>query len=54
MSPKFFQGKPYFVVAQPDPRGCENEGAYPAADPATGAVYTAYEYNIETNLFLPQ
>jgi hypothetical protein len=54
VSSKFFQGKPYFVVAQPDPRGCENEGAYPAVDPATGAVYTAYEYNIETNIFLPQ
>jgi len=53
VSSKFFQGKPYFVVAKPDPRGCENEGAYPAADPATGAVYTAYEYNIETNIFLP-
>jgi hypothetical protein len=52
VSPKFFQGKPYFVVAQPDPRGCENEGAYPAVDPATGAVYTAYEFNIETNIFL--
>jgi hypothetical protein len=51
---KFFQGKPYFVVAQPDPRGCENEGAYPAVDPATGGVYTAYEFNIETNIFLPQ
>ena len=54
VSSKFFQGKPYFVVAQPDPRGCENEGAYPAVDPATGAVYTAYEYNIETNIFVPQ
>jgi hypothetical protein len=49
----FFQGKPYFVVAPPDPRGCENEGAYPAVDPATGDVYTAYEFNIETNIFLP-
>lgn len=54
VSPKFFQGKPYFVVAQPDPKGCENEGAYPAVDPATGSVYTAYEYNIETNLFFSQ
>jgi hypothetical protein len=54
VSSKFFQGKPYFVVAQPDPRGCENEGAYPAVDPATGAVYTAYEYNIETDIFLPR
>jgi len=53
VSPKFFQGKPYFVVAQPDPRGCLNEGAYPAVDPATGVVYTAYEYNWETDIFLP-
>jgi len=54
VSPKFFQGKPYFVVAKSDPSGCENEGAYPAVDPATGTVYTAYEFNIETNIFLPQ
>jgi hypothetical protein len=53
VSKNFFQGKPYFVVAKSDPRGCENEGAYPAVDPATGAVYTAYEYNIETDIFLP-
>jgi hypothetical protein len=53
VSPKFFQGKPYFVVAQPDPRGCVNEGAYPAADPVTGAVYTAYEFNWSTDLFPP-
>jgi len=49
---RFLQGRPYFVVSRPDPRGCEKEGAYPAVDPATGDVYTAYEYNIETNLFL--
>ena len=54
VSPKFFQGKPYFVVAKPDPNGCENEGSYPAVDPATGAVYTAYEFNIDTNIFVPQ
>ncbi len=53
VSPKFFQGKPYFVVAKPDPRGCENEGAYPAVDPATGAVYAAFEYNIFTDQFPP-
>jgi hypothetical protein len=50
---KFFQGKPYFVVAPPDPGGCENEGAYPAADEATGAVFAAYEYNVFTDLFPP-
>jgi hypothetical protein len=53
VSPKFFQGKPYFVVAKPDPTGCVNEGAYPAADPVTGAVYTAYEHNWSTDLFPP-
>jgi hypothetical protein len=50
---RFFQGKPYFVVAPPDPRGCENEGSYPAADTANGAVFTAYEYNIFTDEFPP-
>jgi hypothetical protein len=49
----FFQGKPYFIVAKPDPQKCENEGAYPAVDPATGALYTAYEYNIFTDQFAP-
>jgi hypothetical protein len=53
VSSKFFQGKPYFVVAPPDPRGCENEGAYPAVDTATGTVFTAYEYNIFTDQFSP-
>jgi hypothetical protein len=47
------KGKPYFIVAKPDPRGCENEGAYPAVDPATGAMYVAYEYNIFTDEFSP-
>jgi hypothetical protein len=51
---KHFQtGKPYFTVARPDPRGCENEGAYPAADPATGALFVAYEYNLFTDEFAP-
>lgn len=53
VSSSFFQGKPYFVVAKPDPRGCENEGAYPAVDPASGAVYDAYEYNWFTDAFAP-
>jgi len=50
---KFFQGKPYFVVAPPAPGRCENEGSYPAVDTATGDVFTAYEFNIFTNLFPP-
>jgi len=42
---------PYFVVAPGDPNFCENEGAYPAVDPQTGAVYVAYEHNWITGLF---
>lgn len=49
----FLIGKPYFSVANPDPRGCENEGAYPAVNPSTGSAYVAYEFNIGTNLFPP-
>jgi hypothetical protein len=48
-----FKGKPYFTVAKPDPNGCVNEGAYPAVDPATGAMYVAYEHNWFTDLFPP-
>jgi hypothetical protein len=40
-------GTPYFIVA-PGPT-CENEGAYPAVDIATGDVYTGYEFNWATN-----
>ena len=43
-------GSPYFVVA-PGDLSCENEGAYPAVDRATGAVYVAYEHNWATNIF---
>ncbi len=44
------KGAPYFTVAGPDPRGCENEGAYPAVDPVSGAAYVAYEYNWASSL----
>jgi hypothetical protein len=37
-------------VAPSDAAGCENEGAYPAVDIATGAVYVAYEHNWGTNM----
>ena len=50
------QPDPYLVVAPADNiNGCEREGAYPAADPATGDVYVAHEYNWFTNFlsFLP-
>lgn len=30
---------------------CENEGAYPAIDPATGDLYVAWEHNWWTNVF---
>jgi hypothetical protein len=53
VSKNFFKGTPYFTVATPDPRGCENEGAYPAVDLATGALYVAYEYNWFTDQFSP-
>jgi hypothetical protein len=39
----------YFVVAPASV--CENEGAYPAVDLATGDVYVAYEHNWATNFF---
>jgi len=41
----------YFVVAPGDPNFCENEGAYPAVDPQTGALYVAYEHDWFTGLF---
>jgi hypothetical protein len=42
---------PYFVVAPGDPNFCENEGAYPAVDAATGAVYVGYEHDWFSGLF---
>ena len=48
-----FVGKPYFRVAHASPKGCENEGSYPAVNLATGSVYVAYEYNWASNLFNP-
>ncbi|GAC1636484.1 MAG: hypothetical protein NVS4B11_39050 [Ktedonobacteraceae bacterium] len=42
---------PYFVVAPPDTNFCENEGAYPAVNTATGDVYVAYEHNWASSLF---
>lgn len=48
------EAKPYLTVAKADPRGCENEGSYPAVDLATGSAYVAYEYNWGSSLgFLP-
>ena len=41
----------YLIVVPADATGCENEGAYPAADPVTGDVYIGYESNPDTNLF---
>ena len=45
----FRAGKPYLTVGKQDPKGCESEGSYPAVDPATGAVFTGYEYNWGTS-----
>jgi hypothetical protein len=39
-----------YVVVHPS-ETCENEGAYPAVDKATGDVYVAYEHNWATNIF---
>jgi hypothetical protein len=44
-------GKPYLTVQQPDDRyHCEYEGAYPAADTASGNLYVGYEYNWNAGL----
>jgi hypothetical protein len=45
-------GKPYLTLQGPDRHGCEYEGAYPAADTASGNLYVGYEYNWATNLNL--
>jgi hypothetical protein len=42
---------PYFVVRSG--QACENEGAYPAVDIHSGAVYVAWEYNWATNFLGP-
>lgn len=47
---RFLKAKPYLTVAGPDSKGCENEGAMPAVDPATGSLYVGYEFNSFTNL----
>ena len=44
--------RPPYLIVQPSPaNGCENEGAYPAVDLATGDVYVAFEHNWATNTF---
>ncbi len=40
---------PYLAIARAAASACENEGAYPAADPVTGALYVGYEFNLGTN-----
>jgi hypothetical protein len=49
----FLIGKPYFSVANPGGRNCEHEGAVPATSTATGDLFVAYEYNLDTDLFPP-
>ncbi len=44
--------QPYLVL-QPGDRQCQNEGAYPAADTASGDVYVAWEFNQASNVFNP-
>jgi hypothetical protein len=48
---RLFVGKPYFTVAGPGRKGCENEGSYPAVNLSNGNLYVGYEYNWFTNLF---
>jgi hypothetical protein len=43
---------PYLTIAPGNPN-CENEGAYPAVNVTNGDVYTGYEFNWATNLFVP-
>jgi hypothetical protein len=45
------KAKPYFTVAGVDSKGCENEGAMPAVDPATGNLYVGYTFNAFTDQF---
>lgn len=40
----------YLVVSANNSNFCEQEGAYPAVDPASGDVYVAFESNWATNL----
>jgi hypothetical protein len=40
----------YLVVSANNNNFCEQEGAYPAVDPASGDVYVAFEFNWATNL----
>ena len=41
------------VVAPENAMGCENQGSYPAADPASGDVYVAYEFNFASDFGPP-
>jgi hypothetical protein len=41
---------PPYEVVEPAHPSCTNEGAYPAVDEATGDVYVAWEFNLDTNL----
>ena len=43
-------GKPYLTIQPADPAGCEYEGAYPAADTASGKLYVGSEHNWGTSL----
>jgi hypothetical protein len=44
---------PYLNITPAAASACENEGAYPAADPATGALYVGYEFNLGSNTGYP-
>jgi hypothetical protein len=42
-------GRPYLTIQRPDRNHCVYEGAYPAADTASGSLYVGYEHNWETS-----
>src|SRR5579859_1188628 len=48
-----FVGQPYLKIAPRSRLGCENEGAYPAVNVKTGAVYVGYEFNWASNFSNP-
>ncbi len=41
------------VAPEQTSTGCDNQGSYPAADPATGDVYVAYEFNYVSGFAFP-
>ena len=53
VSKNMLAGKPYLTIQQPDRprRGCQFQGASPAADTASGDLYVGYEFNFLTSIY---